>query len=203
MRLTVPYASVLLVASLSCIWATPIAVNRNTLIQKRSESDSSTRATTILPFEPRSLGFNGLSARARSTSSETGSYREEANIASSKSVEKLKERELIAFTFTTPVTLRKGNRPEEEMGAIMATKVKNLFERAYPDIKIKEGFHWKVDPKARRHAKEEQADDVTFECHIRGDIDPHSGILRHADRGLRGKDYLFKAGKLVYPKGRS
>ncbi|KAF9062171.1 hypothetical protein BDP27DRAFT_1428213 [Rhodocollybia butyracea] len=59
MRLTVPYASVLLVASFSCTWATPI-VNRNTLIQEHSGSALSSRATDPFgSFE----GFHALRAR--------------------------------------------------------------------------------------------------------------------------------------------
>ncbi|KAF9069361.1 hypothetical protein BDP27DRAFT_1402685 [Rhodocollybia butyracea] len=63
MLFTIPYASVLLVASLSCIWATPIAVNRDTLTQQRSESDLRSRVMEIGSLEARGLGFNSLSAR--------------------------------------------------------------------------------------------------------------------------------------------
>ncbi|KAF9060258.1 hypothetical protein BDP27DRAFT_1430293 [Rhodocollybia butyracea] len=45
MRFTIPFASVLLVASLNCIWATPIAVDRGSEIQQRSESHLNGRAT--------------------------------------------------------------------------------------------------------------------------------------------------------------
>ncbi|KAF9060255.1 hypothetical protein BDP27DRAFT_1370700 [Rhodocollybia butyracea] len=45
MRVKIPFASVLFVASLSCIWATPIAVDRGSMIQEHSESHMNERAT--------------------------------------------------------------------------------------------------------------------------------------------------------------
>ncbi|KAF9062170.1 hypothetical protein BDP27DRAFT_1428212 [Rhodocollybia butyracea] len=67
MRLTVPYASVLLVASFSCTWATPI-VNRDALIKERSGSALSSRATDSFgPFE----GFHALRARGGPKEKET------------------------------------------------------------------------------------------------------------------------------------
>ncbi|KAF9061269.1 hypothetical protein BDP27DRAFT_1369814 [Rhodocollybia butyracea] len=60
MRFTVAYASVLLFASFSCILATPIAVNRDTLIQRRSESGLSVRATEIVSIEARGVGSSRL-----------------------------------------------------------------------------------------------------------------------------------------------
>ncbi|KAF9060257.1 hypothetical protein BDP27DRAFT_1370702 [Rhodocollybia butyracea] len=47
MRVTIPFASVLLVVSLGCIWATPIAVDRDRMIQQRSEPHLNERATEI------------------------------------------------------------------------------------------------------------------------------------------------------------
>ncbi|KAF9065809.1 hypothetical protein BDP27DRAFT_1469554 [Rhodocollybia butyracea] len=60
MLFNIPYTSALLAASLSCIWATPIAVNRDTL-QRRSESELSSRATENGSLEARGLGFDSLS----------------------------------------------------------------------------------------------------------------------------------------------
>ncbi|KAF9065808.1 hypothetical protein BDP27DRAFT_1366079 [Rhodocollybia butyracea] len=59
MLITIPYASVLLVASFSCVWATPIAFNRDKVQGPYLQS----RTTEIGSLDSRGLAFNGLSAR--------------------------------------------------------------------------------------------------------------------------------------------
>ncbi|KAF9065806.1 hypothetical protein BDP27DRAFT_1424429 [Rhodocollybia butyracea] len=59
MLIAIPYASVLLVASFSCVWATPIAFNRDKIQRPYLES----RTTEIGSLDSRGLAFNGLSAR--------------------------------------------------------------------------------------------------------------------------------------------
>ncbi|KAF9070912.1 hypothetical protein BDP27DRAFT_1362159 [Rhodocollybia butyracea] len=65
MRFAVPYASFLLVASFSCIWATPIVVNRDTLIQRRSESDLGLKIGSL---EARGVGPSSMAQEAISES---------------------------------------------------------------------------------------------------------------------------------------
>ncbi|KAF9062172.1 hypothetical protein BDP27DRAFT_1484098 [Rhodocollybia butyracea] len=120
MRFTVLYASVLLVASLNCIWATPIAVDRNTL-QRRSDSGLNTRATEISSVEARSLDINGLSARA----DEAGSASKEGESSAPKP---LVPQTISFFNFMTPV--------EPSKLQLMTERAGRAIERANPGIKV-------------------------------------------------------------------
>ncbi|KAF9071429.1 hypothetical protein BDP27DRAFT_1419006 [Rhodocollybia butyracea] len=95
MRFTIPFASVLLVASLSFIWATPIAVDRGSEIQQRSDSSEShlnSGATGIHPIEARAPVQGDGPLKKQGDGLNTGQTKDEPEPESKKKKSKKKPR---------------------------------------------------------------------------------------------------------------
>ncbi|KAF9065812.1 hypothetical protein BDP27DRAFT_1404640 [Rhodocollybia butyracea] len=107
MLFTIPYASVLLVASVSCIWATPIAVNRD-----------------IGSLEARGLGLNSLSARG-----DVHAIHRRAGRGTPH-----QPKGVTGFTFLTWVRPTEQNKRVEERKRVVS-QVKEFLKDALPHVR--------------------------------------------------------------------
>ncbi|KAF9062175.1 hypothetical protein BDP27DRAFT_1428216 [Rhodocollybia butyracea] len=197
MLFTVPYASFLLVASLSCIWATPIAVDRNTL-QRRSRSDLGLRTTETGPLEARDRRVSHLKAEEFRIGHPVESAAKKGSSESPRVPQKISH---FSFTLSIPVVVNpsvKEGSPkmieEVEKARKKARKrAKDFVERVCPDFSV--DFSEKPEAKVQRFGFQPQQN-IPFTFSMNG----KTYLARLGSAGTGEGDELWKDGTKIYPK---